>query len=115
MMALSLVIENHYRLYYQVYWQSFGLHINLDKCELYWPSGDQTFPEFPSEVRCLSEGIELLGSPVHRSVKFLRPSTAKRVDKILESQSNLGDLDDPQVELHLLQSCWSVCKVNHIL
>ena len=46
----------------------FGLQINLNKYELYWPSGDQTFPEFPSEVRRLSEGIELLKSPVQGSV-----------------------------------------------
>ena len=89
----------------------FGLHINLDKCELYWPSGDQTFPEFPSEVRRLSEGIELLGSPVQGSVELCKFFTAKRVDKILESSANLGNLDDPQVEF--LPSCQSVCKVSH--
>ncbi len=60
MMALSLVTENQYRLYYKSLLEKsliFDLHINLNKCELYWPSGDQTFPEFPVEVRHLSEGI----------------------------------------------------------
>ena len=51
----------------------FGLHINLNKCKLYWLSGDQTFPEFSSKVTRLSEGIELLRSPVHGSVEFLSP------------------------------------------
>ena len=30
---------------------SFGLHINLSKCELYWPSGDSSFPEFPHAIK----------------------------------------------------------------
>ena len=50
----------------------FGMHINVNKCELYWSSGDRTFPEFPSEVRRLSEGIKLLGSPVDGSVEFFK-------------------------------------------
>ena len=46
---------------------SFGLHINLSKCELYWPSGDSSFPEFPHAIKQInpeSSGLELLGSPV---------------------------------------------------
>ena len=93
----------------------FELHSNLNKCELYWSSGGQNFPEFPSKVRWLSEGIELQGSPVHGSVEFSKSTTAKGVDKILESQSNVANRDDPKVELHLLQTCQSVCKVNRIL
>ena len=27
----------------------FGLHLNLSKCVLFWPSGNPTFPEFPSD------------------------------------------------------------------
>ena len=94
---------------------SYGLHVNLNKCELYWPSGDQAFPLFPSQVRRLSEGVELLGSPVHGSVDFFRSSISKRVDKVLESQTLLSNLEDPQVELHLLRSCQSICKINHLL
>ena len=30
-------------------------------------------------------------------------------------QAYLGDLDDPQVELHLLWSCLSQCKLNYLL
>ena len=46
---------------------------------------------------------------------FFQNTVAKRIDKVLDSQSHLNDIDDPQVELHLLRSCLSVCKVNHLL
>ena len=29
---------------------SHGLYINKKKCEVFWPSGDISFPEFPGEV-----------------------------------------------------------------
>ena len=29
---------------------SFDLHVNLDKCEIFWPSGDQDFADFPPEI-----------------------------------------------------------------
>ena len=28
----------------------FGLHVNLNKSEVYWPSGDQGFPDFPAAM-----------------------------------------------------------------
>ena len=48
--------------------QSFGLYPNLSKCEVFWPSGNQSFLEFPSSVTRISllqeEGAAFLGSPV---------------------------------------------------
>ena len=43
---------------------SFGLFLNKRKCKLYWPAGDQSFSDFPSEIRRPSAGLDLLGSPV---------------------------------------------------
>ena len=37
-----------------------GLHLNLSKCKLFWPSGD-SFPEFPSDIKWV-DGLEVLGS-----------------------------------------------------
>ena len=28
-----------------------GLHVNLAKCEVFWPSGDQDFPELPRAIK----------------------------------------------------------------
>ena len=33
---------------------TLGLHLNLSKCEIFWPSGGQSFPEFPPEMCRLS-------------------------------------------------------------
>ena len=43
----------------------------MNKCEIYWPSGDALFPEFPSDVIRLKEGVCLLGSPLWGSEEFL--------------------------------------------
>ena len=40
---------------------------------------------------------------------------AKQIDKAINIQSHLNNIDDPQVKLRLLRSCLSVCKVNHLL
>ena len=74
---------------------AFGLHVNLDKCEVFWPSSDQTFPELPAQVRRLSDGVELLGSPVYGTDEFFKSSVAKRIDKVLDAQSHLNDLENP--------------------
>ena len=37
------------------------------------------------------------------------------MDYVLDAQLHLSDLDDPQVEIHLLRSCMSICKLNHLL
>ena len=94
---------------------AFGLHLNLSKCEVYWPSGDQQFPNFPTEVRRLATGMDLLGSPVYGSDDFFHDYLSFRIDKVLQAQNHLQDLEDPQIELHLLRSCLSICKVNHLL
>ena len=42
----------------------FGLLLNTKKCEVYWPNGDATFPEFPSEVEKRRDGASHLGAPL---------------------------------------------------
>ena len=37
------------------------------------------------------------------------------IDKVKGLQTLILELDDPQVELHLLRSCLNVCKINHLL
>ena len=97
---------------------SYGLHLNISKCEVFWPTEDPTFPEFPSTMERVAQtngGAELLGSPVWGSNDFFKNCFSKRIDKIWECQQNLQSLENPQVELHLLISCLSLCKINHLL
>ena len=96
----------------------FGIYVNMSKCEVFWPSGDQDFPTFDSRVRRIninSSGSELLGSPIVGTDTFFDEFFKARVDYVLDAQSHLSDLDDPQVEIHLLRSCMSICKLNHLL
>ena len=52
---------------------------------------------------------------------FLREYTyqiwqaSSRMDKVALTQEKFSLLDDPQVELHLLRSCLSSCKIIHLL
>ena len=95
-----------------------GLHVNLAKCEVFRPSGDQDFPEFPRAIKRISEddaGLELLGSPVVGTKDFFDVAVRQRVEKVLRLQDQLTDLDNPQVALHLLRGCVSICKINHLL
>ena len=94
---------------------SFGLFLNKKKCELYWPAGDQSFSDFPSEIRRPSAGLDLLGSPVWGSEEFYNSYFASKVDRTLHLHSLLSSLEDPQCELHLLRSCLSICKIFHLL
>ena len=59
--------------------------------------------------------MELLGSPIWGPPQFYDAFLSVQFDKIVAIQDKLVDLEDPQVELHLLKSCLSVCKVTHLL
>ena len=90
----------------------------MSKCEVFWPTEDPTFPEFPSAIERVAQtngGAKLLGSPVWGSNDVFQNCFSKRIDKIWECQQNHQSLENPQVELHLLRSCLSLCKINHLL
>ena len=97
---------------------AFGLHLNLAKYEIFWPSGDSTFPEFPVAVRrvgIISGGVELLGCPLWGTLNFYSDCFDRSLLRLSQAHALLGDLEDPQVELHLLHSCVGVCKITHLL
>ena len=92
--------------------------LELKKCEVFWPTGNQTFPEFPPEVQRVAEqeeGIELLGSPIYGNEEFFESAFQKRISKVINAQSHLMDIDDPQIEFQLFRSCLSLPKINHLL
>ncbi len=76
------------------------------------------FLEFPGDfqrVDANKDGAAFLRSPICGSKEFVNNSLAKRVDRVLECQQLLSDLGNSQVELHLLRSCLSLCKINHLI
>ena len=60
-------------------------------------------------------GVDLLGSPILGSEEFTEAYVLNKVDKVLAMQDHLDDLEDPQVELHLLRSCLGLSKVMFLL
>ena len=97
---------------------SYGLQLSMSKCEVFWPTGDPKFPQFLPTIKRVAQtngGAELLGSPVRGWNDFFQNCFSKRIDKIWECRQNLQSLENPQVVLHLLRSCLSLCKINHLL
>ncbi len=48
----------------------YGLNLNLNKREVFWPSGDHNFPDTSSQVQHVMQvesGADSLGSPIYRS------------------------------------------------
>ena len=72
-----------------------------------------SFPEFPPNIKRVT-GLELLGSPLWGDDNFFK-ELSSCLDKVAVTQDKLAMLDDPQVELHLLRSCLSSCKIIHLL
>ena len=72
---------------------SYGLHPNLCKCEVFWPSGDQSFVDFPPAVKCVvlsqAGGIDFLGSPIWGSPDFLFSFVGSVVDRVSVLQTRL--------------------------
>ena len=87
--------------------------MNLSKCELFWFSVD-SFPNFPPDIRRVT-GLQLLGSPLRGDNDFFKDFISSRIDKVVSIQAKLSLLHDPQVELLLLRSCLSSCKIIHLL
>ena len=59
------------------------------KCELFWPAGDQTFPNFPPKICRPSSGLDLLGSPVCGFDDFYNSCFASKIDQTLHLHSLL--------------------------
>ena len=87
----------------------------MAKCEVYWPPGDQSFPELPTQIKRLTRGIELLGSSVYGEDDFIKATVARRIEKVIEARSHLSNLDHPHIKLQLLRSCLSVCKIDNLV
>ena len=95
--------------------ERLGLQLNLQKCELWWPSGDQQFPAFPVAARRRPpEGVSVLKVPVGTPefvCSFLR-DRAQEVKKVVDQ---LQELEDPHVAFTLLRACLGSCRFVYAL
>ena len=82
---------------------------------MYWPFGNSTFPGLHPDIIQLTEGVTFLGTSVWGTDSYISSYVADIIWKVKQLQSSILELNDPQVELHLLRSCLGIGKVNHIL
>ena len=68
----------------QLHGPDCGLFFNLDKCEVFWPSGDNSFPEFPSNISKPKDGISFFGAPLWGSQAFFNRTIAHTIDIVQE-------------------------------
>jgi hypothetical protein len=95
---------------------SYGLSLNLSKCEIFWPFGRDKWEAFPADMcRIEAAGVELLGGPISTSPSFCNEFTMNRVDKIEALLKELVDLQDPHLQLVLLRSCAGFPRFNFAL
>ncbi len=80
----------------------FGLHVNVAKTEVFWPSEDprSRLPGvFPTSIARPVSGVTVLGGPVSTCPIFGSELVGKRVAKTIELMDLVARLDDPQCEL----------------
>ena len=91
--------------------RQLGLHLNLEKCQLWWPSGGQSFPGFPAAVRRIDpEGVLILKAPVGGDsfVQSVLEERAAVARKVADRQC----LEDPHVAFALLRACLGSCTAR---
>ena len=60
-------------------------------------------------------GADLLGSPIYGSEQYYNAVFQKHINTVTKAQNHLIDIDNPQIEFHLLRTCLSLPKINHLL
>jgi hypothetical protein len=105
-----------------------GLFLNLQKCELWWPSLDPTLvADFPADIPRTSgngvlfgrepsqaDGVELLGGPIGNA-NFAALYMHQRLDRLEDTLRALRDIDDGQIELILLRCCLGVPRMGYAI
>ena len=87
----------------------------LGDCEVWWPSGDQQFPELPVSVsRAPACGTEILKVPVGTEA-FIVERLRSRLEKAQKIIEKLPGLEDPHVEFTLLRACLGSCRMAYSL
>jgi ubiquitin carboxyl-terminal hydrolase 44/49 len=91
-----------------------GLHLNVKKNEIWWPSRATPDP-FPADVdRVDNAGVKLLGAPIG-SKDFTTDFVKKKLKALDEVCKLLREVDNAQVEFGLFRGCLSYNKINHLL
>ena len=96
------------------YGPEFGLHVNLNKSELFNLAASQD-QMFPAPIKRLNaNGFLILGGFVG-DPDFESLQIAAYFDKLRPLFDALNDLQHAQAEFRILSACLSSCKINHLL
>ncbi|GJX31972.1 putative reverse transcriptase domain-containing protein [Tanacetum coccineum] len=79
-----------------------GLHINVDKTELFWPKEDlrsRLEGVFPPNISRPLYGVKLLGGPVSVDADFSSALVTKRVSKTIGLLDTIAKINDPQCDI----------------
>ncbi|GJY71196.1 putative reverse transcriptase domain-containing protein [Tanacetum coccineum] len=91
-----------------------GLHLNVDKTELFWPKEDprsRLEGVFPPNISRPLHGVKLLGGPVSVEADFSSALVMKRVSKTIGLLDAVAKINDPQCELLLIRACAGISKL----
>ncbi|GKD40247.1 hypothetical protein Tco_1260454, partial [Tanacetum coccineum] len=91
-----------------------GLHLNVDKTELFWPKEDprcRLEGIFPPNISQPLHGVKLLGGPVSVDVDFGSALVMKLVSTAIGLLNAVAKINDPQCELLLIRACAGVSKL----
>jgi len=93
---------------------ALGLHLNVKKNEIWWPSRASPDP-FPADVdRVNNAGVKLLGAPIGTKA-FTTDFVKKKLDALNSVYKLLRDVNNAQVEFALFRGCLAYNKINHLL
>ncbi|XP_026451691.1 uncharacterized protein LOC113352022 [Papaver somniferum] len=87
---------------------SRGLHLNVKKTEVFWPSIDPRSTDdgvFPLDIGRPSNGVKLLGGLVSLDLNFISDMLLTRVNRTVQLMTAIKKLKDPQSEMLLLRNC----------
>ena len=56
-----------------------GFDLNVAKCEVWWPSGDQSFPEMHAEIKRAKQGVDILKIPLGNDA-YVKEKLQSRID-----------------------------------
>ena len=91
-----------------------GLHLNRSKSLLHAVADIPINNPHFSNIPCVSGGFDLLCTPLGPAADC-EATLLKRVHKVLDVLSKLGDLQDSQMEATLLRSCLALPKMTYVL
>ncbi|GJW74528.1 hypothetical protein Tco_0133898 [Tanacetum coccineum] len=103
--ALELVMD---------YGPSCGLHLNVDKIEVFWPKKDsrsRLVGIFLPNISRPLHGVKLLGGLASSDFNFSSEHVMKRVTKTIVLMDTVARINNPQCELMLLRACAGISKL----